>query len=493
MEFLLSIDQGTSGTKAVIIDREGKLAARGYSELFSQYPREGYVEQGPEEIYQNILTALKICMNEFRPRYKEQNIRACGISNQRETFLLWDKQGKPLTNAVVWQCKRSGEICDELKKAGYENHINEKTGLIIDPYFSGTKLAWLLRHNEAVKDASQKSNAFFGTIDTWLLYKLTGGKIYKTDITNASRTLLYNIHTLEWDEDLKKLLSAEHLHFPEVVHSSSLFGESDFEGILSSPVPINAMIGDSHSAAFGEKCFSSGSAKATLGTGSSFLMNVGRTPVQSKNGLVSTICYSAQGKVLYALEGIIVSCGAPVKWLKDNLNLIASAGETEKLALEVEDAGGVCLVPAFAGMGAPYWKMDAKGAITGLTFRSDKRHIVRAALDAIAYQIKDIVTVMEQDSGTQVKLVSFDGGITSNTYVMQSIAALLGISIRTISIDDVSAIGAALLAGLGCGVYRDTQEIEEISFSEKTIPPLQENKKIFENYQSWKETVLKIV
>jgi glycerol kinase len=493
MDYLLSIDQGTSGTKAIIIDREGKLIARGYSELFSTYPQDGFVEQDPEDIYSNVLASVKDCIKEFNAKDDAGKIRACGISNQRETFLLWDRDGNPLHNALVWQCKRSVGICSDLKKAGREDLIHKKTGLIIDPYFSGTKLAWLLQNNETIKSAAKNGNACFGTIDSWILYRLTGGRKYKTDITNASRTLLYNIHTLSWDDELKQLLGAESLHFPEVEYSSSRFGETDFEGLLSRPVPINAMIGDSHSAAFGEKCFSAGSAKATLGTGSSFLMNVGTTPIESKNGMVGTICYSLRDEVFYALEGIIVSCGAPIKWLKDNLGLIASSSETEAMAMEIDDTGGVHLIPAFSGMGAPYWKMDARGAITGLTFGSDKRHIVRAALDSIAFQIKDIVNAMEQDSGTRVTQLSFDGGITSNGYVMKSIADLLGIAIKTISIDDVSAIGAALLAGLGIGLYKNTEEIEQLSFAEQTISPQNENVSGMENYRAWKEEVRKIL
>lgn len=494
MDFLLSIDQGTSGTKAIILDRDGALVSKGYSELFSIFPQEGFVEQDPADIYQNVLAAVSDCMQGFAKDYDPLSIKACGISNQRETFLLWDEAGKPLCNAVVWQCKRSVDICGELSRGGYGEMINTKTGLIIDPYFSGTKLTWLVQNDQGVGEAIRDNRGIlFGTIDTWLLYRLTGGRSYKTDITNASRTLLFNIHTLDWDQELAVLLGVDKIRLPEVHHSASLFGDTSFEGILKTPIPINAMIGDSHSAAFGERCYSRGDAKSTLGTGSSFLMNVGKSPVSSDNGMVSTICYSTRDEVFYALEGIIVSCGSPVKWLKDNLGILTSSAETEKIAREIDDTDGVFLIPSFAGMGAPYWKMNARGAITGLSFGSDRRHIVRATLDAMAYQIKDIISVMEEDSGTKVKRLRFDGGITSNSYVMQSIADLLGIAVHSIELEDVSAVGAALLAGLGCGIYSGTDDIMKLPFSERTTVPSTGNSGIHKSYQAWKEQVHKIL
>lgn len=493
MDYLLSIDQGTSGTKALIINTEGVVIAKGGSELYSSYPKEGFVEQDPEDIYRNVITAVKKCLESIPSLEDAQKIRSCGISNQRETFLLWDRDGTPCSNAIVWQCKRSIDICGELLDREFGETITEKTGLIIDPYFSATKLLWLLRNDRQVAESASRGELLFGTVDTWLLYRLTGGKEYKTDYTNASRTLLFNIHTLTWDEELKNIFQAQNIRFPEVHRSADSFGSTDFNGLLEKPVPINAMIGDSHAAAFGERCFSAGSAKSTLGTGSSFLMNIGKKPIRSKNGMMSTICYADRTNIYYALEGIIVSCGSPIKWMKDNLGLIGTSSETEGLALEVEDAGGVKLIPAFSGMGAPYWKMNSRGAITGLTFGSDRRHIVRAALDAIAYQIKDIISAMEEDSSTRVTRLSFDGGITANGYVMQTIADLLGIPVRTIGIEDVSAVGAALLAGLGNGIWEDTDDIASLRISEKVIQPSADTEKQHAGYRAWRQEVLNVL
>ena len=333
MKYILAIDQGTSSTKTILFDEEGKPCAKGLEPLKTIYLENGFVEQEPEGIVQNVLTSVEKCLNNFKAKGGElSSIEACGISNQRETFVLWDEKGAPLYNAVVWQCKRSIEICKSWKEAGYEAIIKSKTGLLLDPYFSGTKLLWLYENNEKVKGAIDSGRAYFGTVDTWLLFKLTNGKNYFTDYTNASRTLFFNLTNLEWDEDLLKIFGLSNLNLPKLKTSSASFGQSDFNGLLPFPIDITGMIGDSHAAAFGEGCFTPGTAKATLGTGCSILMNIGEAPKESKNGMVSTVCWSIEGKVHYALEGVIVSCGATIEWLRNELELFTDSKQTEAMA-----------------------------------------------------------------------------------------------------------------------------------------------------------------
>jgi glycerol kinase len=392
MTYILAIDQGTSSTKTILFDEEGKQFAKGSEPLKTAYLENGFVEQDPEEIIQNVLTSVEKCLNDFKAKGGELNsIKACGISNQRETFVVWDEKGKPLYNAVVWQCKRSIEICKRWKEAGYESIIKLNTGLLIDPYFSGTKLIWLYENKRTIREAIDSGGAYFGTVDTWLLYKLTNGKSYYTDYTNASRTLFFNLNDLNWDKNLLQTFGISNLNFPQSKPSSSFFGQTNFYNLLPSPIDITGMIGDSHAAAFGEGCFTPGTAKATLGTGCSILKNIGEQPIESRNGMVTTICWSTEEKVQYALEGVIVSCGATVEWLKNELELFSDSKQTEAMANAVTDNGGVYMIPAFSGLGAPYWDMNRKGSITGLTFGMNKNHVVRAALESIPYQIKDVL------------------------------------------------------------------------------------------------------
>lgn len=471
--YILAIDQGTSSTKSLLFDDEGKVVARGTEPLHTTYGSNGFVEQDPQEIFENVLQSVAKCIQAFTQNGgKTADIVACGISNQRETFLLWDESGKPLCNAVVWQCKRSVQICERLKKNGLENKIRESTGLIIDPYFSGTKLTWLYENESAVKNAIDKGKAYFGSIDTWLLYKFTNGKQYATDYTNASRTLLFNLQTLTWDTDLIELFGLKGIRLPEVKPSSSLFGEAELPGILPGNIPIMAMIGDSHAAAFGEGCFDTGTGKATLGTGCSILLNTGRKPVTSKNGMMTTICWSTEETVAYALEGIIVSCGATIEWLKNELRLFESSSETNAMATSVDDNGGVYLIPAFSGLGAPHWQMNGKAVISGLSFGTTKNHIVRAALESIPYQVKDVVHAMEADVEMPVTGLIVNGGMTSNEFIMQSLTDLLGIDIKSDDMPDVSALGAAYLAGLKAGVYKNIDALKKLRQHNKTYSPL---------------------
>mgnify|MGYP006282124181 CR=1 FL=1 len=490
-QYILAIDQGTSGTKALLFNEQAKIIAKAFTELDSQYPEPGYVEQDPEEIYQNVLSAVRRCINIFQHdvHVELDEIQVCGITNQRETIVLWDKSGTPLYNAIVWQDKRSVDICDHISETKLKDEIIERTGLLVDPYFSGTKLKWLYDNVEEVQSAIDKGEAYCGTVDTWLLYKLTNGKRFYTDYTNASRTLLFNINRLQWDSVLLRRLGLRELNLPEVQPSAYDFGETTFEDIFPHKVKITSMIGDSHAAAFGETCFTTGDAKVTLGTGSSILMNTGDQRVESKNGLVSTICWSLPDRVDYALEGIIVTAGATIKWLRDNLDVFSHVMESEAMATSVQDNGGVYFVPAFSGLGAPHWKMASKALIAGLTFSSDINHVVRAALESIPYQIKDVILAMESDSKIKLKELNADGGITSNNFVMQFIADLLRSNVRSIGIEEVSALGAAYIAGLQAGIFKDLEQIKEFIHPQRRFVPGDKQNIAQEYYKEWLKAI----
>jgi len=488
---ILTIDQGTSGTKSVIFSSQGQIITKASEPLDSLFPQPGFVEQDPLEIYQNVLSSLKKAFKEFveiAGRSLDE-IACCGISNQRETFLLWDDSGWPLCNAIVWQCKRSVDVCNRLKDSALGDEVMHRTGLIIDPYFSGTKLIWLCQNDAEIKNQIAAGKAYFGTIDTWLLFKLTDGQSYFTDYTNACRTLLFNINDLQWDKYLLRQFNLTNLNLPQAQPSCYSYGRTDFAGLLPNKISISAMVGDSHAAAFGEGCFSSGMAKATLGTGSSILLNTGAKPIQSKKGMVTTICWSLPDRVDYALEGIIVSCGATIKWLRDGLGLFVDAQQTQQMAFSVENNNGVYLVPAFSGLGAPHWKMDARAAILGLTFGCNKNHIVRAALESIGYQIKDVIAAMEQDSGIQLEELNVDGGITANRFVMQFLADLLRTRVVNIGMEEVSALGAAYLAGLQHGIFQDVGQLESLNIQRKQFSPNTDTREAHAFYEGWKKVV----
>jgi glycerol kinase len=486
--YILAIDQGTSSTKTLIFNGRGEIVAKA-TEPLASYHEHGFAEQMPHEIYSNVLASVTTCINAFKKDGGNISaIKACGISNQRETFIIWDKNGKPLYNAVLWQCKRSIAICERLKQEGLEPIIKQKTGLIIDPYFSGTKLIWLYENVDTIKQAIGHGEVYFGTVDTWLLYKLSGGKQYSTDYTNASRTMFFNLETLTWDKELLELFSLSKLNLPECKPSSDYFGETDFDGLLNEPITISAMIGDSHAAAFGEGCFNTGTAKATLGTGCSILMNVGDKVKHSDNGMISTICWSTGNKVQYALEGVIVTCGATIEWMKNELGIFADSKETEAIATSIPDNGGVYLLPAFSGLGAPHWDMNRKASITGLTFSTGKSHIVRAALESIPYQIKDIIAVMEQDAVVSLDQLMIDGGISANRFIVQFLADLLGKTVTNIGIAEVSALGAAYLAGLQQGIYKSIEDLGRLQKDGKSYKP-SGNENIDGYYEGWKKAI----
>lgn len=490
--YILSIDQGTSGTKAIIFDEFGKVVIKTTEPLKSYYPTPSFVEQDPNEIYQSVINAVKNCISKFNEQFpsEEQNIVSCGISNQRETFVLWDKNGKPLHNAVVWQCKRSVEVCERLKENNLESDINKSTGLTIDPYFSATKVTWLYENNPKVKDAIDAGNAFFGTVDTWLLYKLTGGKSYKTEYTNASRTLFFNIYNLIWDDALLKAFKIENINLPEVTFSSDYFGDSSFEGTFNKPLPITGIIGDSQAAFFGEECFSNGMAKATLGTGSSILWNTENLSKHVENGMLTTIGWSINGQVNYALEGVIVSCGSTLEWLKNQLNTFSSHNDIEPMATSLETNEGVYLIPAFSGMGAPYWQKDWKASIHGLTFGTTKEHLVRAALESIAFQVKDVIHSIEVETNTSLKELKVNGGITTNEFLIQFIADLLKTPITNMGITDVSAWGAALISGLGVKLWSNLEELPKLPPEMiKQYSPNLNDEKASSSYLGWQKII----
>ncbi|HYH56185.1 MAG TPA: glycerol kinase GlpK [Anseongella sp.] len=488
--YILAIDQGTSSTKALIFDEAGKAVCKASEPLQTHYLEGGLVEQDPAEIIRNALAAAAGCIAGFREKGRApQHIRALAISNQRETFLVWDKDGKPLCPAIVWQCRRSVPVCSRLQQEGLAPRIKEKTGLLVDPYFSGTKLIWLYENSPAVRKAARRGAAFFGTVDTWLLYQLTGGSSYLTDLTNASRTLFFNLSALAWDRELLELFGLSEVRLPEPRPSASHFGESDLHGLLPAPVPVAAMIGDSHAAAFGEGCLFPGAAKATLGTGCSIMMNTGDRPVQAAEGMVTTICWSMEGRVDYALEGLIISCGATLEWLKNELGLFASIAEIEALAGEVPDNKGVYLVPAFSGLGAPYWEMSRKASITGLSFDCTRKHLARAALESIPYQVRDVISAMEAASPIQLKDLRVNGGISSSRFVLRFLAGLLGKPVLSSGMADASALGAALLAGLKTDIYRSLDQLQSFQAKPAALFPDMDPGEVRSCYGGWLRAV----
>lgn len=488
--FVLAIDQGTSSTKALVFDREGKMIARGSAILQTHYFNEGWVEQDPEGIWQNVLDAVKDCLHDFSNKgYSLEDIRSIGISNQRETFVVWNQHGQPLHPAIVWQCKRSIGVCQQLKEQGLEAEVRQKTGLLLDPYFSGTKLIWLVQNNKEVTAALHSGNLHFGTIDSWLLYKMTGGKVHATDATNASRTLLFNLKTLSWDKELIYQFGLHGLQLPQVFPSSHFYAQTNMGGLLPFELPVTALIGDSQAAAFGEGCFEAGSTKATLGTGCSLMMNIGINPINSVHGMVTTVAWSRGDRTDYGLEGVIVSSGSTLEWLKNALGLFAIGSETEAMARSVEDNGGVYLIPAFSGLGSPHWQMDRKASIHGLHFGITKSHIVRAALESIPYQIRDVVEAMSADAGNSLRTLKVDGGISANSFLVQFLADLLNTPVETIGMPDVSALGAAYLSGLESGLYESLEALKSFSVATKTYYPSVASDVANEQYALWSQLI----
>ena len=494
MEHIISIDQGTSGSKAMIISEKGEIVSSSTCPFPVYHPHPGFVEQNGNEIISSVISAVQQSVKLFEASGNKKNtITAVGISNQRESFLLWDESGNPLTPVIVWQCKRSVDVCSRLLKHDFDPVIRNVTGLMIDPYFSGTKFLWLTENNPDLAAKIKSGSVYFGTIDTWLVRKLSG--VYATDYSNASRTLFMDLDKCVWCSEMGNIFETKGLNLPEIHPSTGNFGETNFEGILDKPIPITAIIGDSHAACFGEGCFSPGTVKATMGTGSSVVMNTGKR-THSQHGMVSTICWSMEGRIDYALEGVIVSCGSTINWIIDKLKLAADVKEFDAIANSVTDSGGVTFVPAFSGLGGPYWQMDRKAEILGLTFGTEAAHIIRAALESYPFQLKDVITAMEKDRGAaldtnnRLRWIRADGGITHSKLTMQIIANLLKTEVRIDKRHEASAIGAGLLGFIGNKTLKFT-DVENLLNSAPygIYHPNQTDKSHESAYELWKNRI----
>jgi glycerol kinase len=491
-DFILAVDQSTSGTKVLVVDRKGDILARCAKEHKQYYPSPGWVEHDPIEIYENVKGLLKSVVD--RDEIFRQNIKALAITNQRETALVWDKNtGIPVYNAIVWQCRRTSEICDEIKNNGFESIIKEKTGLMVDPYFSATKVKWILDNVEGAKEKAQKGELLFGNIDAWLIWKLTEGKVHATDYTNASRTLLFNIKTLDWDRELLDIFGIPESMLPEVKYSNDIFGNTSAGEIFETPIPISGIIGDSQGALFGQQCFEEGLAKATYGTGSSLLMKIGDKYIESKNGLVTAIAWGINGKVEYALEGIIHCSGDTLKWVKDNLGLFQNFSQVEQMINSVPDNQGVYVIPAFSGLGIPYWDTYARAAIIGMSRGSNKSHILRAAVESMAYQIRDAVEVIQCESGLSLKELRVDGGPTDNNFLMQFQADMLGAKVAKSAVAELSSMGSVYLAGLGVGIWQSMEDIKALRKTSEIFTPKMEEEARERYYSGWKNAVKRVL
>jgi glycerol kinase len=487
-KYVLAIDQGTTGTTVILFNDQGEIVGKAY-ELFRQYyPKPGWVEHDAAEIWASTRSLLDRVL--LDTKIDPQDLAAIGITNQRETVVLWDRHtGAPVTRAIVWQCRRTAPICDELKAQGLEPLFREKTGLVLDAYFSGTKLKWIFDQHPHLRERAKRGELAFGTIDSWLIYNLTGGKRHVTDYTNASRTLLFNLAELQWDPELLEILDIPAEILPEVRSSSEVYGHTVSLGKLPAGVPIAGAAGDQQAALFGQACYDPGTVKATFGTGAFILMNTGSELIVSPNGLLTTIGWGLDGKVEYALEGSVFVAGAAVQWLRDEMQLITSAAETEKIALSVPDTNGVYFVPSFVGLGAPHWDPYVRGMIMGLTRGINKTHIVRAALEAIVYQTKEVLDVMVQDAHIPLTELKVDGGASVNQFICQFLADMTRITVQRPQVFETTALGAAYLAGLAVGVWESPEDIKRQWLAEQTYQPaldLIEQKRL---YQGWTKAV----
>ncbi|WP_297598647.1 glycerol kinase GlpK [uncultured Cetobacterium sp.] len=488
MKYIIALDQGTTSSRAIIFDEQQNIVASAQKEFRQIYPKEGWVEHDPMEIWASQSGVLAEAI--AKSGISQHDVIGIGITNQRETTVVWNKlTGKPVYNAIVWQCRRTASICDDLKAKGLAEYIRENTGLVVDAYFSGTKIKWILDNVEGAREQAEKGELLFGTIDTWLIWKLTNGKSHATDYTNASRTMIYNIKDLCWDEKLLNELNIPKSLLPEVKNSSGTFGYANLGGKGGHRVPICGVAGDQQAALFGQACFEKGEAKNTYGTGCFMLMNTGSRMYPSKNGLLTTIAIGLDGKIEYALEGSIFVAGAAVQWLRDEMKLISDSKDTEYFATQVKDNGGVYFVPAFVGLGTPHWDMYARGAIVGLTRGANKNHIIRATLESIAYQTRDVLEAMQEDSGIELKSLKVDGGASANNFLMQFQADIIGKPVDRPSTLETTALGAAYLAGLSVGFWNDKSEIKKNWCLEKTFIPNMSEEDRDKKHSKWKRAV----
>jgi glycerol kinase len=491
-KYILAIDQGTTGSTIIIFNKQGQIVSKAYREFPQIYPKPGWVEHDPIKIWQSVKLTIADALR--AKKIKGSEIAAIGITNQRETTIIWDrKTSKPVFNAIVWQDRRTAPICDAMKKKGLAPYVQKATGLKIDAYFSGTKIKWILDNVKGARGKGQGARLAFGTVDTWIIWNLTKGKVHVTDYTNASRTMIYNIRRLEWDKKLISILNIPISILPKVVSSSGIAGYTKGIGVLPDGIPIAGIAGDQQAALFGQTCFEPGNIKNTYGTGCFMLLNTGSKIVRSKTGLLTTIALGMKGKITYALEGSVFIAGAAIQWIRDGLQIIKSASETEAIAKSVSDTGGVYFVPAFVGLGAPYWNMYARGTITGITRGTTKAHIVRATLESLAYQTKDVLICMEKDSKLKIQKLKVDGKATENNFLMQFQADILPAKVLRPKIIDTTALGAAYLAGLGVGFWKSQNELKKLWKIDKSFSPKMNGSKRKELYQGWKKAVAQMI
>ena len=489
--YILSLDQGTTSSRAIVFDTDGNAVSTAQREFTQYTPRESWVEHDADEIWVSQRAVAREALKKVEGGVGA--VAAIGITNQRETTVVWEKAtGRPVSNAIVWQCRRSADICRRLRDEGHEDFIRERTGLVLDPYFSGTKLRWLLDSDPVIARQASGGELLFGTIDTWLLWKLTAGKVHATDVSNASRTMLMNLRTCDWDDEMLRLLDIPRSLLPEIRPSAGLFGESHPD-VFGTALPISGIAGDQHAALFGHRAFNPGDVKNTYGTGCFMLMNVGDEPVESPGGLLSTVAWGVGGRTTYALEGSVFMAGALFKWLRDDLGLVQDVQEINLLAEQAGENGGVYLVPAFQGLGSPWWSSDSRGTLMGLTRAAKKNHICRAFVESIAYRSRDVIDVMIADSGRRLRKMRVDGGVTNSNVTMQFQADLLGIPVERPTSVEMTALGAALMAGIGVGIWTDLEDIRAVGGEDTVFEPKMSVERREELYKGWLEAVRKIV
>jgi len=486
--FILAIDQGTTSTRAILFNKKGEIVHVAQQEFTQIFPQPGWVEHNANEIWGSVLAVMATVLTEVN--IKPEQIAGIGITNQRETAVVWDKEtGNPIYNAIVWQSRQTAQICEELKAQGYDQLFREKTGLLIDAYFSGTKVKWILDHVEGAREKAEQGKLLFGTIDTWLIWKLSGGRAHVTDYTNASRTLMYNIYELKWDDELLDILGVPKSMLPEVRPSSEIYANTIDYHFFGHQVPIAGVAGDQQAALFGQACYQEGMAKNTYGTGCFMLMNTGDKAVKSEHGLLTTIAWGLDGKVEYALEGSIFVAGSAIQWLRDGLRMFKEAKDSEAYAARVSSTDGVYMVPAFVGLGTPYWDSDVRGAVFGLTRGTSKEHFIRATLESLAYQTRDVLSAMEQDSGIALKTLRVDGGAVQNNFLMQFQSDILNVPVERPIVSETTALGAAYLAGLAVGYWGSQEEIAKQWVIDKKFEPGMSDSEREKLYEGWKKAV----
>lgn len=487
-KYILSLDQGTTSSRAIIFNQKGEIVHVAQREFTQHFPKPGWVEHNANEIWGSILAVIATCLSE--KDIKPEQIEGIGITNQRETTVVWEKEtGRPIYNAIVWQSRQTADICEELKAKGYNDLFREKTGLLIDAYFSGTKVKWILDNVASAREKAEKGELLFGTIDTWLIWKLSGGQAHVTDYSNASRTLMYNIHELKWDEELLDILTIPASMLPEVRPSSEVYAHTVTHHFFGHEVPIAGAAGDQQAALFGQACFDKGMAKNTYGTGCFMLMNTGEKAVSSNHGLLTTIAWGLNGKVEYALEGSIFVAGSAIQWLRDGLRMFKDAKDSEQYAERADSTEGVYVVPAFVGLGTPYWDSDVRGAVFGLTRGTTKEHFVRATLESLAFQTKDVLTAMEADSGISLKTLRVDGGAVKNNFLMKFQSDMLGVPVERPVVNETTALGAAYLAGLAVGYWNGKEEIASQWNIDSSFKPSMQPEVSEKLYSGWKKAI----